>query len=177
MSTDAGQASSRPAKSEYSPAVENYISLVPAGDLIAILSHQADELARLVGGLSDTGALVHQAPYTWSIKQVLGHLTDCERVFGYRLMRVARNDATPLPGFDENAYMENVLFDRFPVRDLLDEVVLLRRSHVLMLRHLPDEAWSQMGNVNSHAISARAIACVMAGHMQHHLNILARRLA
>lgn len=177
MPQDLLPSQSRPAADEYPSAVKNYISLVPQGDLIAILTAQAERLSQLVGNLSDAEALVHHAPYTWSIKQVLGHLADCERVFGYRLMRVARNDATPLPGFDENAYMQHVDFDRYPVGELLEEVVQLRRSHVYMLRHLPDEAWLRVGHVNGHAMTARAVACVLAGHMQHHLDIVARRLA
>jgi hypothetical protein len=177
MPDNPAPAIARPEPAEYPTAVADYIALIPQGDLIAILSEQANTLATLVGNLSDEQALVHHAPYTWSVKEVLGHLADCERVFGYRLMRVARNDATPLPGFDENAYMKNVDFDKFPVSDLLDEVVLARRSHVLMLRHLPVEAWLRAGEVNGHPMTARAIACVLTGHMQHHLNILAKRLS
>jgi hypothetical protein len=177
MTSLAAPALTRPASAEYPANVANYIDLVPAGDLIAILSDQADTLTLLVAHLSDAEALVHHAPYTWSIKEVLGHLADCERVFGYRLMRVARNDTTPLPGFDENAYMENVQFDPVPLPELLEELLLARRSHSLMLRHLASEAWCRIGNVNGHPMSARAIACVLAGHMQHHLNILANRLS
>ncbi len=166
----------RPEPSEYPAAVTHYIELVPAGDLLAILSAQADDLQRLVGPLGDEQALVHHAPYTWSIKEVVGHLADCERVFGYRAMRLARHDATPLPGFDENAYMPPAAFDRCPIAELLSEFDLLRRSHVLMLRHLTAEAWRQSGVVNNHPMTARAVACVMAGHGQHHLNILHQRL-
>jgi DinB superfamily len=170
-------ANARPEPTEYSPSVADYISLVPDGDLLAILTDQAEELKRLVGGLTDEQALVHHAPHTWSTKQVLGHLADCERVFGYRAMRVARSDATPLSGFDENAYMRAVDFDRYPVAELLEEFALLRRSHVFMFRHLADDAWLRSSEVNGHAMTARAVACVMAGHMQHHLIILRNRLA
>ena len=170
-------ATARPDPSEFSPVVADYIALVPPGDLLTILADQAEELKRLVGGLTDEQALVHHAPYTWSTKQVLGHLADCERVFGYRAMRVARNDATPLPGFDENAYMRAVDFDRWPVGELLEEFALLRRSHVLLFRYLPDDAWLRSSEVNGHTMTTRAVACVMAGHMQHHLQILRKRLS
>lgn len=166
----------RPNSTEYSAAVAHYIQLVPAGDIVSILAAQADDLVRLVGTLSDEQALVRHPPYTWTIKQVVGHLTDCERVFGYRAMRLARNDTTPLPGFDENAYMQSADFDRCPVIDLLAEFELLRRSHLALLRHLAADAWLRSGVVNNHPMTVRAIACVMAGHTQHHLTILQKRL-
>jgi len=167
----------RPASSEYTPAIDHYIQLVPPGEIPTILIQQQQELIRCVGGLSDPQALVRHAPYTWSIKQVLGHVTDCERFFGYRAMRLARNDATPLAGFDDAAYVAVADFDRYPLADLLAEFESLRRSHVIMLRNLDADAWLRNGTVNDHAITMRAVACVMVGHAQHHLNILQKRLA
>jgi hypothetical protein len=167
----------RPEASEFSPAVADYIGLVPQGDLIEILTAQSDELARLVRPLSDEQALVHHAPYTWSIKQVVGRLSDCERVFGYRAMRLARNDATALPGFDENAYMQFSEFDACAIGELLSGFSDLRRSNVSMLRCLPADAWMRRAVVNGHPMTARAVACVMAGHTEHHLRILRQRLA
>lgn len=166
----------RPERAEYSDAVADYIQLVPQGDLLVILAAQVNDLTELVSPLSDAQALVHHAPYTWSTKEVVGHLADCERVFGYRAMRLARHDATPLPGFDENAYMQPADFNRCPIGELLAQFELARRSHVLMLHHLPAEAWLYRGMVNGHAMTTRAVACVMAGHAQHHLNILRKRL-
>lgn len=166
----------RPDATEYSPAVADYIRLVPAGDILEILSLQREELAKLVGPLNDAQALVHHPPYTWSIKQVVGHLTDCERIFGYRAMRLARHDSTPLASFDENAYMALADFDRCPLGELLAEFELLRRSHLKLFRHLTPQAWLYCGTVNNHPMTARAVACVMAGHAQHHLNILRKRL-
>lgn len=166
----------RPEPGEYSPGVEKYVQLVPAGNPLATLAAQAEQLTRLIGELSDAEALVRHAPYTWSIKQVVGHLTDCERVFGYRAMRLARNDATPLPSFDENAYMQAANFDRWPLGELLAEFDALRRSHVLMFRHLEADAWLRSGVVNGHPMTARAVVFVMAGHMAHHLTILRQRL-
>ncbi len=166
----------RPDATEYPATVANYLQLVPEGDLLSILAAQADDLARLVGKLNDEQSLMRHPPYTWSIKQVVGHLADCERVFGYRALRLARNDKTPLPGFDENAYMQFANFDRCPIGDLVAEFELLRRSHLAMFRHLEADAWLRIGVVNSHPMSVRAVACVMAGHAQHHLIILHKRL-
>lgn len=167
----------RPEAGEYSSQMGNYVRLVPAGDVLSMLEVQRDQLNQLVGGLGDEQALALHAPYTWSIKQVNGHLTDCERVFGYRALRLARNDATPLPGFDENGYMRFSDPNRWPVSELLAEFDLTRRSHLLMLRHLEVDAWLRRGLVNDHPLTVRAMVCVMAGHVQHHLLILRQRLA
>ena len=166
----------RPAESEYSTEVADYIRLVPEGDIQAILEAQSDDLARLVGKLSDEQSLVQHPPYTWSIKQVVGHMTDCERVFGYRALRLARNDATPLPGFDENSYMQFANFDACPFAKLVAEFELLRRSHRLMFQHLEPDAWLRSGVVNNHRTTVCAIAFVMAGHAKLHLDILQKRL-
>lgn len=166
----------RPDESEYPTHVTGYVAKVPAGNLLQVLTVQAEDLKWLVGSLNDEEALVRHAPYTWSIKQVVGHLADCERVFGYRTMRIARADSTPLPGFDENAYMQAVDFDSRPLAELLEEFVLQRRAHLLMLAGLVPGAWLRRGVVSDHPISARAAACVMAGHAQHHLDILHQRL-
>jgi hypothetical protein len=166
----------RPDPAEYSPALADYIRLVPEGDLLATLAAQADDLAGLVAKLSDAQALTRHPPYTWSIKQVVGHLIDCERVFGYRAMRLARNDATPLAGFDENAYMRFVDFDRYPIAELATEFDALRRSHLALFRHLDPDALLRTAIVNGSPITVRAIAHVMAGHTAHHLAILHARL-
>lgn len=166
----------RPAADEYSTEMGNYIRLVPDGSLLAHLESQLAEVVRLIGTLNDDDALVQHAPYTWSIKQVIGHMIDSERVFGYRAMRLARNDATPLPGFDENAFMLHSDFDACPIADLLTEFESLRRSHVLMLRHFSAEAWTRRGVVNDHLVTARAMAHVLAGHAEHHARILQKRL-
>ncbi len=167
----------RPDTAEYSPAVSDYIRLVPDGDLLAILAAQLDHYEQLLGGLTDEQALVRHPPYTWSIKQVVGHLADCERVFGYRAMRLARNDATPLAGFDENAFVVNSDFDRCGIGELLAEFALARRSHLLLVRHWEPDAWTRASVVNGHRMTARAVVCVMAGHAQHHLHILRQRLS
>ncbi len=166
----------RPDAAEYPAAVKNYIRLVPDGDLRDFLAVQAEEFVTLVGPLDDAQALVKHAPYTWTIKQVVGHMADCERVFGYRAMRLSRHDTTPLPGFDENAYMAAIDFDRLPLGDLLAEFESQRRSNVLLLRHLDAEAWRRVGTINLHPMTVRAVAYVMAGHAAHHLAILHTRL-
>jgi hypothetical protein len=166
----------RPSPGDYPTEVEPYLRVLPKGDLLEILVGQRDRLVQLVGPLTDAEALTRHAPYTWSIKQVIGHLTDCEHIFGYRALRLARNDETPLPSFDENAYMRFVDFDRRPTLDLLAEFESARRSHLLMFRGLAPDAWLRSAVVNNHRQTVQTIACVMAGHTEHHLQILVKRL-
>jgi hypothetical protein len=166
----------RPEATEHCPEFGNYIRLVPQGDIQSILDSQLSELHGLLDGLSDHESLMHHAPHTWSIRQVVGHMTDCERVFGYRALRIARNDATPLSTFDENAYMKFADFDRWPLAELLTEFDLVRRSHLLLFRHLQPPAWLHRGVVIDRPTSTRALAYLIAGHAKHHLDILHKRL-
>ncbi len=161
---------------EYGPGFGNYIQLIPECDIATYLETQRAEFEDLLTDLSDQASLAHHAPYTWSIRQVLGHVTDCERIFGYRAMRIARNDATPLPLFDDQSYVRVANFDRRPLSALLAEFDALRRSHILMLRHLEPEAWLRRGVVNNAPMSVRAMGYSIAGHAQHHLDILHKRL-
>ncbi len=167
----------RPEAAEYHPSFGNYVRLVNDADICAVLEAQSREAESLLSGLTDQQSLTRHAPYTWSIKQVIGHVIDAERVFGYRAMRIARGDATPLASFDDVAYAKAADFDRCPIDELLDEFQSLRRSHVLLLRHLPPEAWLRKGVVIDHAMSVRAMAYVIAGHAKHHFDILHKRLA
>jgi hypothetical protein len=167
----------RPETNECGQGFGTYIRLVPDGDVLAFLESQLADLLKLAGGVSERESLVHHAPYTWSIRQVVGHMTDCERIFGYRALRIARNDATPLASFDENAFMQAANFDRLPIRELSDEFELVRRSHLCLFRHLEAEAWLRWGVVNNHPMTARAFVYAIAGHAKHHLDILHRRLA
>jgi hypothetical protein len=166
----------RPPADEYAPAFDRYIRLVPDGDVSEILADQLARLQALLKPLSDAQSLALHAPYTWTLKQVLGHLTDSERVFGYRALRMARNDATPLPGFDEHQFMQFADFNACAMPELLEEFTLVRRSHVLLLRHLSADAWQWRGTVLDHAATCRALVYVMAGHVEHHLAIIKKRL-
>src|SRR5271167_4358955 len=111
----------RPAADEYAPAFDRYIRLVPDGDVVEVLDKQLARVQMLLDPLSDAQSLALHAPYTWTLKQVLGHLTDCERIFGYRALRLGRHDSTPLPGFDENQFMQFADFDAWPMSELLEE--------------------------------------------------------
>jgi hypothetical protein len=166
----------RPEPDEYAPPFGKYIQLVPTGDVQLFLAGQLDEILRLLSGLSDRDSLIHHAPYTWSIKQVVGHMTDCERVFAFRALWIARNDTTPLASFDENAFMQCSNFDVCPFEELLLEFEYVRRSTVSLFKHLQPESCLRRGVVKDHPATARAFAYVIAGHAKHHLDILHRRL-
>lgn len=167
---------SRPDQSEYAPDFGKYIRLVPDGDILEILDRQLAEMLALAGLLSEEQALALHAPYTWTIKQVVGHVTDCERVFGYRALRLARNDATPLVSFDEMHFMGFADFNRWPMAELVEEFASVRRGHLHLLGRLASAAWLWRGTVNDHPTTARAMAYAIAGHAKHHLDIVRTRL-
>jgi hypothetical protein len=167
---------SRPTSGDYVPDFERYINLVPAGDIAAFLAEQLKRTQTIFESLSEAESLVVHPPYAWTLKQVLGHVIDGERVFGYRAMRLARLDPTPLPGFDENHFMEAADFNAWPMAELLEEFASLRRSHVLLFQHISPDAWDWRGTVLGQPSTCRALAFVMAGHMEHHLGIVNKRL-
>ncbi len=170
------QTATPPASDEYAPAFDSYIHLVPSGDVLDTLAAQLGRVDALLGPLNEAEALTLHAPYTWTLKEVLGHLTDCERIFGYRALRLARQDATPLPGFDENQFMQFADFNAWPMSELLEEFAAVRRGHLLLLRHVSAPGWEWRGTVIGHAMTCRALAYVMAGHTEHHLAIVKKRL-
>ena len=167
----------RPAPAEYAPYYETYIRLVPEADVLPVLEAQVEETLALLRNVPEAVANTRHPPYTWSVKEVIGHLTDAERVFGYRALRIARGDPTPLPGFDENAYVRAASFDARPLPALLAEFEAVRRSHLHLFRSLDDAAWRRDGVANDNRVSVRALAWILAGHVRHHLAILRKRLA
>jgi uncharacterized damage-inducible protein DinB len=163
----------RPAKSEYDPYYEKYISLVPDDhDLLAALERQLQEMMMLVRSISPEHALFRYEPGKWSIKEVLGHVIDSERIFAYRILRIARGDRTPIEGFDQDPYVKNGDFDKRSVATLGIEFEQVRRATISLLRHLSPEAWQRIGNASRVDVSVRALAYIIAGHELHHRSIL-----
>lgn len=165
----------RPQPGEYAPFYEKYIALVPDGNLLATLESSAQEWKALLKGLSDTQAGFRYAPGKWSIKEVLGHVTDTERVFVYRVLRIARGDQTPLSGFEQDDYVKEGKFSTRTLEDLLDEFSAVRFSTTTLLHSLPDYAWTRRGTANQKEVTVTALGFIIAGHERHHRAILEQR--
>lgn len=165
----------RPEKNEYAEYYETYVSLVGETDVVSAMQNQIDELNELFSQISDEKGLYAYAEGKWTIKELLGHLIDGERVFAYRAFRFSRADKTPLPGFDQTPYIENANYNSIKITDLLSELILLRKSNILLFSNLSDEAWSRTGIASDNEISVRALVYILVGHIRHHLNILKER--
>jgi hypothetical protein len=165
----------RPASDEAAPSFQGYIRKVAGEDIGSQLSTQLEAVERLFAPLTDQAAAFRYAEGKWSIKEVLGHLNDVERIFSYRLLRIARADPTPLPGFDENAYVPPARFDQRPLATLLAEFRTVRASTRALVEGLPRDSWSRRGETNGKPVSARALAYIIVGHVAHHLGVLQER--
>jgi len=167
--------SKRPEATEYAPFYGNYVSLVGEGDVIEVLTRQLDETLALMRGLSENQADSRYAPDKRSIKEVLGHVTDAERIFGYRALRFARNDRTPVSGFEQDDYMRAANFGSRPLEEIATEFEHVRRANLWLFRSLDDEAWLRRGVASDNEVSVRALAYIIAGHEAHHMQIVRTR--
>lgn len=165
----------RPEKRDYAGYYEKYIALVPGGDFLEILDEQHAGLMRLVSPLTEEQAEFRYAPGKWSIKETIGHVSDAERIFAYRLLRIARGDQTPLASFEQEPYIETGNFSARKLRDLLDEFASVRKASITLIRSLDDKAWIRRGTASQKEISALALGFVIAGHERHHRMILEER--
>ena len=165
----------RPADTEAAAYYHGYIASVPEGDVLDLLERQAAEIDALFSPIAETAALHRYAPGKWSIKEVLGHLVDAERVFAHRMFRFGRGDETPLPGFDENTYVAAGNFDQQTLEALRREFATARAATVALARGMSPSAWTRAGTANGKAITARAILYVIVGHVAHHARVLRER--
>lgn len=165
----------KPAAGEYIPYYDTYISKVPECDLAEVLQQQIDATRSLLGNVPEQRAGYRYAEGKWSIREVVGHLADAERVMAYRLLRAARADVTPLPGFDENAWVFPSGADHRPLAELTAELVAVRGATIALFRGLPAEAWSRQTTANGGPLSARALGYIIAGHERHHVGTLRQR--
>jgi hypothetical protein len=165
----------RPAKNEYPAYYVPYVDLVPEGDLVELLRESLKKTVSLLEGISEEVSLNRYAPGKWSIKEVLGHITDTERIMSYRLLRVGRSDQTPLAGFDENQYVQAAQTNNLSIKTILEDFKAVRNATITLIQNLPSEAWENKGNANGMEITTRAIAYIIAGHQMHHCKIIEER--
>jgi hypothetical protein len=164
----------RPGPDEYPDIYAHYVPLVPGDDVLAVLDAQPATMSALAARAGDRETYRY-AKGKWSVREVVGHVLDAERVFIYRLVAIARGESNPLPGFDEDEYMKQAPFARVPLADLAREFDLLRRANVMAIRQLDETAWHRVGNANRRTITVRALAFVMASHLEHHFRVLHER--
>lgn len=164
-----------PEASEYRPYYGKYISLVRGEDLTGILETQIRGSLALLRGISEEKSLHRYAPGKWSIKEVLGHLTDAERIFTYRALRFARNDTTALPGFEQDPYVAAAGSDARPWSEMISEFEHVRRSTILFFRGVTPEAAMRSGMASEARVTVRALGYIIAGHELHHMGMLRER--
>lgn len=164
-----------PASDDYAQFYAGYVRRVIHFDILATLREQEHEVTQRFGAVAPERETFRYGSEKWSVRQVLGHMIDAERIFGTRALVIARGEQQSLPSFDENAYAAAAPFESVALADLLAEFLLVRRGHSLMFGHLTAADWERRGVINERAIALRALPFIMGGHVHHHLEILAAR--
>lgn len=161
-----------PDQTEYFPYYGRYIELVRTGDIVATLAEQPSETIALLSSLTEEQGNFSYAPGKWSIKQVLGHVNDSERIFAYRALRISRNDKTPLAGFEQDDCVRDGPFEHCRLGTLIEEFQAIRRATVLLFQQLNPDDWLRRGTASETEVSVRALAYIIAGHELHHRGVL-----
>jgi hypothetical protein len=164
----------RPEPGEYAPYFARYIDLVPGDDLLVTLPAQSESTLAFWESLSEEDSFYRPTPERWSLKQLLNHLNDTERIFGYRALRIARGDTTPLPSFEQDSYARSAWADRLEWADLVEEYSAVRQATLTLFHSLRPEDYTRMGTVSDNPMSARAAAYIVGGHELYHLDIVSR---
>lgn len=164
-----------PTDDEYAPYYARYVKRVPEGDVVATIRGQLGETMKLLRAVDPARTTTGYAPGKWSIRDIVLHMADTERVMSYRALRIARGDTTPLPGFDENTFAPNAGANARTMDSLLDELGAARASTIALLDGLPAEAWSRRGTASDAPITVRGLAWIIAGHERHHVAVIRER--
>jgi len=165
----------RPGADEYAPYYATYVESVPPGEILEILKKGIEETSALLAELGESRGDHRYAPGKWTVKEVVGHLMDAERVFAYRLLRIARADQTALAGFDHDEYVRVAHFERRSLADMAEEFRLLRASNVKLFAGLGSEELLRRGTASDKPVSVRALLAILAGHEIHHRGVLRER--
>jgi len=165
----------RPEPNEFAPYYNTYVSLIEDNAVMPVLDAQAGDIRGMFSGVPEERGAFAYAEGKWTIKELLSHLIDGERIFAYRILRISRGDKTPIEGFEQDDYIETSNANNRSFADLLDEFDHERRANLLLVKNLTDEASHRMGTASNNPVSVRALVYIMAGHVTHHINILQER--
>ena len=165
----------RPESGEYAEYYGKYISKVPGTDLLKVLESEGSKMAQLLAGRSEGEGDFRYAPGKWTVKETLGHVSDAERIFTYRALRIGRDDKTPLPGFEQDDYIRTAGFAERTLADLADEFASVRGATLTLFRSFGEETWSRRGVASQKEVTTRALGFITAGHQIHHRLILEER--
>jgi len=164
-----------PAKDEYAEWYAGYVARVAESDIISALASQPDDLDALLSVVPEESTTFRYAPDKWSIRQLVGHLIDGERVFALRAFCFSRGESAAMPGFDENAYIASSAYDDVPCSELRREFRTVREASVMLLGRLGTEEWMRRGTASGWSVSVRALAYIMVGHPRHHMTVIGER--
>lgn len=162
----------KPQSSEYAPFYETYVSHIDSENVLEILKDQFESIPKFFGRLSDEQAEYKYAPEKWSVKDVLNHVNDAERVFSYRAFCIARGEEQPLPGMDQNVYQDNSNSDMRTMADLIEEFKAIRSATLAFFGHITEQTSLRTGTASDASVSVRALAAIIAGHHRHHLEVI-----
>lgn len=165
----------RPAATDHAPYYAGYVERVPEDEILSAMESQSSETQKVLAAIEEPQASSRYAPGKWSVKEVIGHVIDAERVFGYRALAIARGETQSLPGFDQGEYVRNAAFDAWRIGDLAEQYALVRRANIVLFRNLQPDAWDRRGVASGAPITVRAIAYLIVGHERHHLAVLRER--
>src|SRR5438309_10875214 len=161
----------RPEATEYAEYYANYISKVPGADVLSVLESQRLQMLQWFAGRSERDGSLRYAPGKWTVKEVLGHITDTERIFAYRALRFARADQTPLPGFEQDDYVSSGGASERTLADLAEEFGTVRSASISLCRSLKQDAWPRRGHANEQEVTVRPLAYI-AAVLRIHLHII-----
>lgn len=161
-----------PKADEHAEYYGRYIERVPTGDVFALMAAQPDELRTLLQTVPDAQANIRPKAGEWSIKEVVGHINDVERIFAYRALRISRGDTTPMPGFEQDDYVRGTDFNQRSLGDLIEEFSHQRQANVLFFKSITETEIDRRGTASNSSFSVRALLFILAGHVIHHIESL-----
>lgn len=165
----------KPDKTEYPAHYQVYIDQTPDSDILRYLLDQLEEVKSFFENIPTQKLSYRYTEGKWSIIEILGHVIETERIFAYRALRFSKNDRTPLPSFDENEFMVNSVYDSVKLETLLEEFDLVRKANLIMFGNFTEQMWTLKGNASGNMMSVRAVPFILAGHLNHHLNVIRNR--